>query len=76
MADKPNNYELVYRTSALMKEIADLKQQIKQLSNQNEKAQSEIYRLESILALVPPESLPKGINYNIGGNTLRSRWRR
>ena len=71
MADKPNNYELVYRTSALMKEIADLKQQIKQLSNQNEKAQSEIYRLESILALVPPESLPKGVNYNIGGNTLR-----
>ena len=54
-----------------MKEIADLKQQIKQLSNQNEKAQSEIYRLESILALVPPESLPKGVNYNIGGNTLR-----
>jgi class 3 adenylate cyclase len=71
MADKFNSYELVYRTSALMKEVADLKQQIKQLTDQNEKAQSEIYRLENILAMVPQDSLPKGVSFNIGGNTLR-----
>lgn len=71
MEDKKSDYELVYRTSALMKEVADLKLQIKQLTEQNEKSQSEIYRLENILACIPPDSLPKGINFNIGSNTLR-----
>ncbi len=71
MEEKVKDYELVYRTSALMKEVADLKQQIKQLTEQNEKAQLEIYRLENILAVVPQETLPKGVNFNIGGNALR-----
>ena len=71
MEEKVKDYELVYRTSALMKEVADLKQQIKQLTEQNEKAQLEIYRLENILSVVPQENLPKGVNFNIGGNALR-----
>lgn len=54
-----------------MKEVADLKLQIKQLTDQSEKDQAEIFRLENILGMVPVDSLPKGVNFNLGVNTLR-----
>jgi class 3 adenylate cyclase len=68
---KPTNYELVYRTSALLKEVTDLKLLNRSLTEQLAKSQAEILRLENILAMVAPESLPKGVKFNIGSNTLR-----
>ena len=66
---KPTNYELVYRTSALLKEVTDLKLLNRSLTEQLAKSQAEILRLENILAMVAPESLPKGVKFNIGSNT-------
>lgn len=69
--DDIKEHELVYRVAKLIKENKDLNAQVKELLTQVEKLSKDHERLENILAVIPPDVLPKGVKSEIGMQTLR-----
>lgn len=59
--------ELMLRVSNLIKENLELKNKVKELSDENEKATREIERLNSIVS-----SIPKDVLINASSNSLKS----
>ncbi len=65
--------ELLYRNSQLQHQVDELKERIAVLEAGNAKANQEIERLESVLAMVPKDALPQGVNLDLGARSLRFR---
>lgn len=63
--------DLIYKLNTLMKENKELQQQIAKLEKNKEKLMQKIEELERIVAMVPPDLLPKETNIGIGQEVLR-----
>lgn len=71
--DEYKQSELLYQNSQLQHTITELQERVSTLETQLSKADKEVERLENLLALVPKDALPQGVNLDLGPRSLRFR---
>jgi class 3 adenylate cyclase len=69
--DKHKEEQLLYRISELIEENKELARQLKEVSQQKHELSREREKLESIIAQVAPELLPREIKYAGNGKALK-----
>ncbi len=71
MTQSTDPKELIYKINKLLKENQDLKLQLNKLQKNKEKLEKKIEQLENIIAQIPQDVLPKGVNVSIGEKKLK-----
>ncbi len=66
-----DNKDLLYKVNVLMKENKELQQSLAKLEKNKDKLEKKIDELENIIAQIPSDALPRGVNVGIGEKKLR-----
>lgn len=66
-----DNKDLLYKANVLMKENKELQQTLAKLEKNKERIEKKIDEFENIIAQIPSDLLPRGVNVSIGEQKLR-----